>query len=107
MGRAEKGVLTWLDFKKSPFIERLTKYAEGPFRKLQTVFSEYAYPHRTVLSCPVCVWGAEMGINEKGIAMFARAFMERFHDIPVEDESRINDSGLRERFIESCINHNF
>jgi uncharacterized protein YbgA (DUF1722 family)/uncharacterized protein YbbK (DUF523 family) len=43
--------------------------------------------------------------NEKGTAqrdgvgMFARAFMERFPLMPVEDEGRLNDIGLRENFI--------
>jgi len=42
-------------------------------------------------------------ISYAGIGMFARAFMERFPDIPVEDEGRLNDPGLRERFIESIF----
>lgn len=36
----------------------------------------------------------------KGIGIFARAFIERFPLIPVEDEGRLNDPGLRENFIE-------
>jgi uncharacterized protein YbbK (DUF523 family) len=36
----------------------------------------------------------------RGSGLFARAFMERFPLMPVEDEGRLNDPGLRENFIE-------
>ena len=36
----------------------------------------------------------------KTAGLFARAFMHRFPLIPVEDEGRLNDAGLRENFIE-------
>ena len=36
----------------------------------------------------------------QGSGLFARAFMERFPLLPVEDEGRLNDAGLRENFIE-------
>jgi len=36
----------------------------------------------------------------KGIGMFARIFMEHFPLLPVEDEGRLHDPGLRETFIE-------
>ncbi len=43
----------------------------------------------------------ENGIPAKdGIGVFARAFMERFPLLPVEDEGRLQDPGLRENFIE-------
>lgn len=38
-----------------------------------------------------------------GIGMFARAFMNHFPDIPVEDEGRLKDPGLREQFIETIF----
>jgi uncharacterized protein YbgA (DUF1722 family)/uncharacterized protein YbbK (DUF523 family) len=37
---------------------------------------------------------------KKGMGMFARIFMEHFSLLPVEDEGRIHDPGLRENFIE-------
>lgn len=41
------------------------------------------------------------GVPQKiGIGIFARAFMERFPSLPVEDEGRLNDPDLRENFIE-------
>lgn len=36
----------------------------------------------------------------KTAGLFARSFMEHFPLIPVEDEGRLNDAGLRENFIE-------
>jgi len=38
--------------------------------------------------------------SRKGVGMFAKAFMERFPCMPVEDEGRLHDAGLRENFIE-------
>lgn len=37
---------------------------------------------------------------KKGRGVFARAFMERFPRIPVEEDGRLHDPGLRENFIE-------
>jgi uncharacterized protein YbgA (DUF1722 family)/uncharacterized protein YbbK (DUF523 family) len=37
---------------------------------------------------------------KKGIGMFARIFMEHFPLLPVEDEGRLHDPELREKFIE-------
>lgn len=37
---------------------------------------------------------------ERGVGLFARAFMDRFPLIPVEDEGRLHDDKLRENFIE-------
>ena len=36
----------------------------------------------------------------KGAGIFAGLFQERFPDLPVEDEGRLNDDGLRENFLE-------
>lgn len=38
--------------------------------------------------------------SKKGVGIFARAFMERFPHMPVEDDGRLNDAKLRENFIE-------
>jgi uncharacterized protein YbgA (DUF1722 family)/uncharacterized protein YbbK (DUF523 family) len=40
---------------------------------------------------------------KKGVGMFARAFTEHFPRIPVEEEGRLNDSLLRENFIEQIF----
>jgi uncharacterized protein YbgA (DUF1722 family)/uncharacterized protein YbbK (DUF523 family) len=47
---------------------------------------------------------SEKGMPRKqGIGMFARAFMEHFPLLPVEEEGRLHDPGLREHFIESIF----
>jgi len=38
--------------------------------------------------------------SPRGVGIFARAFMDRFPNMPVEDEGRLNDAALRENFIE-------
>lgn len=46
----------------------------------------------------------EKGVPEpKGSGLFAKAFMERFPMVPVEDEGRLNDPVLREKFIEKVF----
>jgi len=46
----------------------------------------------------------ERGVPRKvGVGMFARAFMDRFPLLPVEDEGRLHDDVLRETFIESVF----
>jgi uncharacterized protein YbgA (DUF1722 family)/uncharacterized protein YbbK (DUF523 family) len=43
----------------------------------------------------------EKGVPHKvGVGLFARAFMARFPLLPVEDEGRLHDAGIRENFIE-------
>ena len=43
----------------------------------------------------------EKGMPEKkGVGMFARAFMDHFPLIPVEDDGRLHDPAIRENFIE-------
>ena len=41
--------------------------------------------------------------RKKGVGMFARAFMGHFPFVPVEEEGRLHDSGLRENFIEKIF----
>ena len=38
--------------------------------------------------------------SRRGSGIFAREFMKRFPNIPVEDEGRLHDAGIRENFIE-------
>jgi uncharacterized protein YbgA (DUF1722 family)/uncharacterized protein YbbK (DUF523 family) len=44
------------------------------------------------------------GMSAKtGVGIFARIFMERFPLLPVEEEGRLHDTGLRENFIEKIF----
>jgi uncharacterized protein YbgA (DUF1722 family) len=49
---------------------------------------------------------SEKGVAEKkGVGVFARAFMERFPFLPVEEDGRLHDPGLRENFIERLFTY--
>ncbi len=48
----------------------------------------------------VKVYNAKGMVAGRAPGMFARVFMEHFPLLPVEDEARLNDPGLRENFIE-------
>lgn len=48
----------------------------------------------------VKVYTEQGGVTKNGVGVFARAFMEAFPDLPVEDEGRLNDDDIRENFIE-------
>jgi uncharacterized protein YbgA (DUF1722 family)/uncharacterized protein YbbK (DUF523 family) len=41
--------------------------------------------------------------SRSGSGIFAREFMKRFPNIPVEDEGRLHDDGIRENFIETLF----
>jgi len=41
----------------------------------------------------------------KGTGLFARAFMDRFPVLPMEDDGRLQDGGLRENFIERIFTY--
>ena len=41
--------------------------------------------------------------NKAGIGLFAKAFMEHFPLLPVEEDGRLHDPGLRENFIETIF----
>lgn len=43
--------------------------------------------------------------NNRGIGVFARAFMEHFPHLPVEDDGRLHDPVLRENFIQRIFVH--
>jgi len=45
------------------------------------------------------VYNENGGVQKNGVGLFAKAFMERFPLLPVEDEGRLNDIDLRENFI--------
>lgn len=54
----------------------------------------------------VKVYPQEGGMPQhNGIGLFARAFMKRFPNIPVEEDGRLNDPAIRENFIQRIFIH--
>jgi uncharacterized protein YbgA (DUF1722 family)/uncharacterized protein YbbK (DUF523 family) len=51
----------------------------------------------------VKVYGPSGSPVKTGVGLFARAFMEHFPLLPVEDEGRLHDPALRENFIEAVF----
>ena len=51
----------------------------------------------------VKVYNAKGMAEKKGVGMFARVFIRHFPLLPVEEEGRLNDSKLRETFIEQIF----
>lgn len=50
----------------------------------------------------VKVWGDDGQVRNSGVGLFARAFMEKFPLLPVEDDGKLHDLPRRENFIE-CV----
>jgi uncharacterized protein YbgA (DUF1722 family)/uncharacterized protein YbbK (DUF523 family) len=51
----------------------------------------------------VKVYGEDGIPRRSGVGLFAKAFMERFPLLPVEEEGRLHDPGLRGRFVEAIF----
>ncbi len=51
----------------------------------------------------VKVYNAKGMPEKKGVGIFAKAFMEKFPRIPVEEDGRLHDPKLRENFIEAIF----
>lgn len=51
----------------------------------------------------VRVYGDGKSVHQNGVGLFARAFMENFPWLPVEEDGRLHDIALRENFIETIF----
>jgi uncharacterized protein YbgA (DUF1722 family) len=82
----------------------MTKWAEDKLKKLEkTDLCGFIFKTRSPSSGMqgVKIYNEKgMPLNQKGIGVFAKAFMEHFPLLPVEDEGRLHDDAIRENFIE-------
>jgi uncharacterized protein YbgA (DUF1722 family)/uncharacterized protein YbbK (DUF523 family) len=86
--------------------ERMTAWAERRVRELEKedlcgfIFKSDS-PSSGLMR--VKVYNAKGMAEKKGVGLFARAFTRHFPLLPVEEEGRLNDAGLREMFIEQIF----
>ena len=83
--------------------ERLRGWAAGRVEELaETSLCGYILKAKSP-SCGLArvkVYGDAGVPSPRGVGLFARAFLDRFPLVPVEDEGRLNDPKLRENFLE-------
>ena len=86
--------------------ERIEKWADRRLAWLeQESLCGFIFKSRSP-SCSLAqvkIYGAKGAPVKKGVGLFARAFMEHFPLLPVTDEGRLHDPGLRENFIEAVF----
>ena len=57
------------EFQEGPVQYEKKEYLESSFRLLKELFPQYEHPYSAIISKPDWIWGAEMGVNEKGLAI--------------------------------------
>jgi len=88
---------------KQDYTDRMARWCRRRVRELeQENLCGFIFKSRSPSSGMerVKVYGDKGMPVKKGVGMFARAFMEHFPRLPVEEEGRLHDPGLRENFIE-------
>ncbi len=80
------------EFKRRPYLEASSKYIKGPLEVLQSIFDNYDNPYSALISRPVWMWGAEMGVNECGLAIGNEAV---FPKVKVENHALLGMDILR------------
>lgn len=90
--------------------DRMRTYADGRVAELARTGLDGFVFKKGSPSCGmtrVRVYGHPGGMpSRKGVGHFVQAVMRGMPDLPVEEEGRLHDSGLRERFIEEIFSHN-
>jgi uncharacterized protein YbgA (DUF1722 family)/uncharacterized protein YbbK (DUF523 family) len=82
---------------------RMAEYAHSKVDELQQLDLDGYVLKMGSPSCGmerVRIYGPAGTPSRNGVGAFARVLMQRWPNLPVEEEGRLNDPGLRERFIE-------
>jgi uncharacterized protein YbgA (DUF1722 family)/uncharacterized protein YbbK (DUF523 family) len=88
---------------KKDYTDQMTDWARRRVRELESEdLCGYIFKSRSPSSGMerVKVYNESGMASHSGVGVFARAFMDHFPLLPVEEEGRLNDPGLRENFIE-------
>lgn len=57
------------EFKSRPYIEEKREYAQHSFKTLTSIFDSFDHKYSAIISRPLWMWGAEMGVNEFGLSI--------------------------------------
>lgn len=89
---------------------RMRQYADGRTRDLARLGLDGFILKKGSPSCGMArvrVYGRPGGVPSKnGVGHFTQALTRGMPDLPMEEEGRLRDPGLRERFIEEIFSHN-
>ncbi|MDD3840391.1 MAG: peptidase U34 [Clostridia bacterium] len=80
------------EFKSRPYIEASPKYIKGPFLALKSIFDKFDNKYSALISRPVWMWGAEMGVNQFGLSIGNEAV---FSKAKVSDDALLGMDILR------------
>ena len=90
--------------------ERMRTYADDRVAELAQTGLDGFVLKKDSPSCGmtrVRVYGHPSGMpSKKGVGQFAQALTRGMSDLPLEEEGRLRDAVLREKFIEEIFNHN-
>ncbi len=91
------------------FTERMTGFAEEKVTELMELDLDGYILKKSSPSCGlerIRVYTSGMPARRNASGVFAAKLMERWPALPVEEEGRLNDHGLRENFIERVFGRN-